>query len=59
MLRNLLGPLEKASPHLRHVLLMQGGKAYDPHVRPVAIPTREGRSEMYDPRIAELAGKKL
>jgi nucleoside-diphosphate-sugar epimerase len=48
MLRNLLGPLEKASPHLRHVLLMQGGKAYGSHVRPVAIPAREGRSEMYE-----------
>jgi nucleoside-diphosphate-sugar epimerase len=48
MLRNLLGPLEKASPPLRHVLLMQGGKAYGSHVRPVATPAREGRSEMYE-----------
>jgi nucleoside-diphosphate-sugar epimerase len=48
MLRNLLGPLEEASPRLRHVLLLQGGKAYGSHVRPVAIPAREGRSEMYE-----------
>jgi nucleoside-diphosphate-sugar epimerase len=46
MLRNLLGPLMRAAPGLRHVTLLQGTKAYGVHVRPLAIPAREGRSEM-------------
>ncbi len=46
MLRNLLGPLLKAAPGLRHVTLLQGTKAYGVHVRPLAVPAREGRSEM-------------
>jgi nucleoside-diphosphate-sugar epimerase len=46
MLRNLLGPLMKAAPGLRHVTLLQGTKAYGVHVRPLAVPAREGRSEM-------------
>ena len=46
MLRNLLGPLIKAAPGLRHVTLLQGTKAYGVHVRPLAVPAREGRSEM-------------
>ncbi|MDR3529991.1 MAG: SDR family oxidoreductase [Rhodopila sp.] len=46
MLRNLLGPLMQAAPRLRHVTLLQGTKAYGVHVRPLAVPAREGRSEM-------------
>ncbi len=48
MLRNLLGPLEHASPALRHVALLQGTKAYGVHVRPLAVPARENRSEMHE-----------
>jgi len=46
MLRHLLGPLMKAASGLRHVTLLQGTKAYGVHVRPLAVPAREGRSEM-------------
>ncbi|MBM3648114.1 MAG: NAD-dependent epimerase/dehydratase family protein [Alphaproteobacteria bacterium] len=46
MLRNLLGPLE--SPALRHVVLLQGTKAYGVHVRPLTVPARENRSEMHE-----------
>lgn len=48
MLRNLMGVLEPAAPDLRHVALLQGTKAYGVHVRPLAVPAREGRSEMYE-----------
>jgi nucleoside-diphosphate-sugar epimerase len=48
MLRNLLDPLLAAAPGLRHVTLLQGTKAYGVHVRPLAVPAREGRSEMRD-----------
>lgn len=48
MLRNLLEPLEKAATGLRHVSLLQGTKAYGLHVRPMAVPAREGRSEARD-----------
>ncbi len=48
MLRNLLGPLERASPALRHVALLQGTKAYGVHVRPLTVPARENRSEMHE-----------
>jgi nucleoside-diphosphate-sugar epimerase len=46
MLRNLLAPLLEAAPQLRHVTLLQGTKAYGVHVRPLAVPAREGRSEL-------------
>jgi len=46
MLRNLLGPLMRAAAGLRHVTLLQGTKAYGVHVRALAVPAREGRSEM-------------
>ena len=46
MLRNLLDPLLADAPGLRHVTLLQGTKAYGVHVRPLAVPAREGRSEM-------------
>jgi nucleoside-diphosphate-sugar epimerase len=46
MLRNLMGPLERAARGLAHVSLLQGTKAYGSHVRPMQFPAREGRSEM-------------
>jgi nucleoside-diphosphate-sugar epimerase len=48
MLRNLMAVLEPAAPSLTHVALLQGTKAYGVHVRPLAVPAREGRSEMYE-----------
>jgi nucleoside-diphosphate-sugar epimerase len=48
MLRNLFGPLQRAAPGLRHVALLQGTKAYGVHVRPLAVPARENRSEMHE-----------
>ena len=48
MLRNLMDVLERAAPALRHVALLQGTKAYGVHVRPLRVPAREDRSEMYE-----------
>src|SRR3984957_18080533 len=48
MLRNLMAVLEPAAPSLAHVALLQGTKAYGVHVRPLKVPAREGRSEMYE-----------
>ena len=48
MLKNLFGPLERAAPCLRHVVLLQGTKAYGVHVRPLSVPARENRSEMHE-----------
>jgi nucleoside-diphosphate-sugar epimerase len=48
MLRNLMAALEPAAASLRHVALLQGTKAYGVHVRPMKVPAREGRSEMYE-----------
>src|SRR3954451_5701856 len=48
MLRNLMAALEPAAPSLKHVALLQGTKAYGVHVRPLTVPAREGRSEMYE-----------
>ena len=48
MLRNLLDPLERHAKNLRHVTLLQGTKAYGVHVRPLSVPARENRSEMYE-----------
>jgi nucleoside-diphosphate-sugar epimerase len=48
MLRNLMAVLEPAAPALKHVALLQGTKAYGSHVRPLKVPAREGRSEMYE-----------
>lgn len=48
MLRNLMAALEPSAPQLRHVALLQGTKAYGVHVRPLTVPAREGRSEMYE-----------
>jgi len=48
MLRNLMAALEPVAPQLRHVVLLQGTKAYGVHVRPLTVPAREGRSEKYE-----------
>lgn len=48
MLRNLMAALEPVAPQLAHVALLQGTKAYGVHVRPLVVPAREGRSEMYE-----------
>jgi len=48
MLRNLMMALEPVAPSLKHVALLQGTKAYGVHVRPLIVPAREGRSEMYE-----------
>src|SRR4030088_1602008 len=48
MLRNLMAALEPVAPQLKHVALLQGTKAYGVHVRPLTVPAREGRSEMYE-----------
>lgn len=47
MLQNLLDALEPAAD-LRHIALLQGTKAYGAHVRPIAVPAREGRDEARD-----------
>jgi nucleoside-diphosphate-sugar epimerase len=36
------------APQLAHVALLQGTKVYGVHVRPLTVPAREGRSEMYE-----------
>ena len=43
-----MAALEPAAPALQHVALLQGTKAYGVHVRPLTVPAREGRSEMYE-----------
>jgi nucleoside-diphosphate-sugar epimerase len=48
MLRNLMAVLEPVAPSLQHIALLQGTKAYGVHVRPLTVPAREGRSEMYE-----------
>jgi len=46
MLRNVVEVVEEASPALRHVCLMQGGKSYGVHLGPFRSPAKES-----DPRI--------
>jgi nucleoside-diphosphate-sugar epimerase len=46
MLANLFGAVEQ--PALKHVALLQGTKAYGVHVRPIAVPARENRSELHE-----------
>ena len=48
MFRNVLDAVDGASPDLQHVTMMEGGKSYGVHVRPVAIPSREGRDDARD-----------
>jgi nucleoside-diphosphate-sugar epimerase len=45
MLANTLSALEATSPDLRHVVLLQGTKAYGAHVHAIPIPAREDRDE--------------
>jgi nucleoside-diphosphate-sugar epimerase len=46
MLANLFKAIEQ--PSLKHVALLQGTKAYGVHVKPIAVPARENRSEMHE-----------
>jgi nucleoside-diphosphate-sugar epimerase len=46
MLANLFAAVEQ--PSLKHVALLQGTKAYGVHVKPIAVPARENRSEMHE-----------
>ena len=48
MFRNVFDPLQRHAKKLRHVTLLQGTKAYGVHVRPLAVPARENRSEMHE-----------
>lgn len=41
MLENLFEPLSEAAQNLRHVILLQGTKAYGAHIGPIPIPARE------------------
>ena len=41
MLRNLIEPIDKNSPKLQHITLMQGTKAYGGHLGPFKMPARE------------------
>jgi nucleoside-diphosphate-sugar epimerase len=41
MLENLFEPLRAAAPHLAHVTLLQGTKAYGAHLGPITIPAKE------------------
>ncbi|MFD1557476.1 SDR family oxidoreductase [Paraburkholderia silviterrae] len=45
MLKNLVEVVEKSAPNLRHVSLMQGGKAYGAHIGAFPTPAKES-----DPR---------
>src|ERR1700723_1368672 len=47
MFRNVFDALERHAKKLRHVTLLQGTKAYGVHVRALAVPARENRSEMH------------
>ena len=48
MFRNALDTVDRASDELRHVTVLEGGKSYGVHVRPVPIPSREGRDDARD-----------
>ena len=41
MLENLLDAVEASSPGLRHISILQGGKAYGSHLAPVPVPAKE------------------
>jgi len=41
MLRNLLDALDTDRHQLRHVTILQGGKAYGSHLHPVPVPAKE------------------
>ena len=48
MFRNALDAVDRGSDALRHVTVMEGGKSYGVHVRPMPIPSREGRDDARD-----------
>ena len=48
MLRNLVDPIDAASPGLRNIAVLQGPKAYGVHVKPLRTAAREDRDEMKD-----------
>jgi nucleoside-diphosphate-sugar epimerase len=48
MFRNALDAVDRTSDELRHVTVMEGGKSYGVHLRPVPIPSREGRDDARD-----------
>lgn len=41
MLRNLLDALHPGASTLRHITILQGGKAYGSHLHPVPVPAKE------------------
>jgi len=49
MLRNLVEVVERASPLLRHITLMQGTKAYGGHLGPFRMPARESDARYMGP----------
>lgn len=49
MLRNLVEVVERASPKLRHVTLLQGTKAYGAHLGPFKVPAREREPRYWGP----------
>jgi len=49
MLRNLMNALEPQNPKLRHVTLLQGGKAYGAHLGPMNLPAKESDSRHMPP----------
>jgi nucleoside-diphosphate-sugar epimerase len=49
MLRNVVEVVEKASPNLRHITLMQGTKAYGKHLGPPRMPSRESDPKYMPP----------
>jgi len=48
MLRNLVEPIDRASPNLRNIVLLQGPKAYGVHVGQMRLGAREDRDERRD-----------
>ena len=48
MLRNTLDVVDRASPALRNVVILQGPKAYGVHVGRMRLGAREDRDETYD-----------
>jgi nucleoside-diphosphate-sugar epimerase len=49
MLENMVEVIEKYAPNLRHVSLMQGGKAYGAHIGPFPSPAKESDSRHMPP----------
>lgn len=48
MLRNLVEAIDRASPALRNIVILQGPKAYGVHVGAMRPSAREDRDERYD-----------